>query len=170
MALTQGVKESIWFQALLRDLGAFRHLDEITNINIANQGAMALSRNAEYHSRTKHIDIQYHFIREHVGNRTISLHFCPTSNMTADIFTKALLYPSFIKHSIGLGLIDISAFLLQDTQALADDYDPTGLHASHDYQEMNSGETTGEGWYCESPALTLDFSPPTTPTPERRRC
>ena len=62
MALTQGVKESIWFQAILRDFGALQHLDEIRNINVDNQGAMALARNAEYHSRTKHIDIQYHFI------------------------------------------------------------------------------------------------------------
>ena len=50
--------------------------------------------------------------------------------MTADIFTKALPYPSFIKHSIGLGLIDISAYLLQDAQA--NDYDPTGLYTSYD--------------------------------------
>ena len=62
MALTQGVKESIWLQAILRDLGALPHLDEIRNINVDNQGAMALARNAEYHSRTKHIDIQYYFI------------------------------------------------------------------------------------------------------------
>jgi len=89
MALTQGVKESILLRGLLRDLGAQRHLEEMQNINIDNQDAMALARNAEFHARTKHIDIQYHFVREHIEKKTISLTYCPTTDMTADIFIKA---------------------------------------------------------------------------------
>ena len=60
----------------------------------------------------------------------ITLNFCPMSNMTDDIFTKAIPYPPLIKHSIGLGLIDISAFLLQDSQA--NHCDPIGLNTCYE--------------------------------------
>ena len=168
MALTQAVKESIWVQGLLRDLGAVGHLDEMKEINVDNQGAIALARNTEFHASTKHIDIQYHFIREHIQNHIVTLSYCPSSTITADIFTKALPHPSFIKHCIGLGLLDHSAFLLQASQEI--NYDPTGLYSNPGHQEVDPDVSTGEGWYCESPALTLDFSPDTTPTLERQRC
>lgn len=153
MSLTQGVKESIWLQAILRDFGAVLHMEELKNIMVDNQGAIALSRNAEFHARTKHIDIQCHFIREHIERSTIALHYCLTTEMTAYIFTKALPQPSFIKHSIGLGLLDHSAFLLQEPAipSLGD----SGLYTESLYEHADAmARTTGEGWCCESPALT----------------
>jgi len=163
MALTQAVKESIWLQAILKELAAIRHLEEMRKIRVDNQGAIALAKNAEFHARTKHIDIQYHFVRQHVENHIISLHYCPTSNMTADIFTKPLAHPSFVKHSIGLGLIDHSAFLLQDSRATGMGHENMRLSTGNIDQEVEMDGSTGEGWYCESPALTLNSSPPTTP-------
>jgi len=62
VALTQAVKESLWQQVIKKDLGAKRHLEEMRNIYIDNQGALALARNPQFHARTKHIDIQYHFM------------------------------------------------------------------------------------------------------------
>jgi hypothetical protein len=44
----------------------------------------------QYHSRTKHIDIRYHFIRQNIEDGYISLEYCPTEEMVADILTKAL--------------------------------------------------------------------------------
>ena len=144
MALTEAVKESIWVQGILRDLGARRHLEEMRNISVDNQGAIALARNAEFHSRTKHIDIRYHFLREHVETKTIILSYCPTNDMTADIFTKALPHPSFIKHSLGLGLIDHSAFLLQETSS--EDCVSSSM-GNLTLEDTHLG-STGEGWSC----------------------
>jgi len=105
-ALTQAVKEYLCLQALLLDLGARRHLEGVRNIYIDNQGVLALARNPEFHARTKHIDIQYHIVRQHLENEKIALTYCPTSEMTADIFTNALPQSAFTKHNLGLGLID----------------------------------------------------------------
>ena len=107
MALTHRVKESLWLGELLKDLGALQHQHEIRHIQCDNQGAMALTKNPEYHARTKHIDIQFHFIRQHVDSGTIKLIYCPTHEMTADIFTKPLPRPQFHKHVLGLGMGDI---------------------------------------------------------------
>ena len=113
MALTQAVKESIWLQALLHNLRAGKHGEELKTINIDNQSAIALARNPQFHARTKQIGIQYHFVREHVEKQTIVLTYYSTGEMTADIFTKVLAQPSFVKHNLNLGLIDYSAFILQ---------------------------------------------------------
>nr|GEX12562.1 hypothetical protein [Tanacetum cinerariifolium] len=55
-----------------------------------NKSAIALCCNNVQHSRSKHIDIRYHFIKEHVENGVIELYFVNTEYQLADIFTKAL--------------------------------------------------------------------------------
>ena len=61
-----------------------------------------------YHARTKHIDIHYHFIRQCIAWKAINLVYCPTNNITADILTKALPQWKVICHSLGLGLRHLS--------------------------------------------------------------
>ncbi|GJV68724.1 hypothetical protein Tco_1484233 [Tanacetum coccineum] len=60
-----------------------------------NTSAIAISNNPVLHSRTKHIDIRYHFIRDHILKGDIELHFIPTQYQLADIFTKPLDEPTF---------------------------------------------------------------------------
>ena len=69
-----------------------------------NQSAIALARDNQYHSRTKHIDIRSHFIREAVKNGILTLNYCPTDDMVADILTKALPAVKITKLSKMLGL------------------------------------------------------------------
>jgi len=73
-------------------------------LNGDNQGALALARNPEYHARTKHIDIQYHFIRDLVTSEKLDLRFCPSGNMIADIMTKSLPRAPHNKHTKAMGL------------------------------------------------------------------
>ena len=55
-----------------------------------NQSAIAMTKNPEFHSRTKHIDLRYHWIRNKVEEREIEVVYVPTEHNTADVFTKAL--------------------------------------------------------------------------------
>ena len=62
-----------------------------------NQSAISMTGNPFQHCLTKHKNIKYHFIREHVMEGTIELHFVPTDQQLADIFTKPLVEAVFIK-------------------------------------------------------------------------
>jgi hypothetical protein len=55
-----------------------------------NQLEISVAKNNQYHAQMKHIDIQYHFICESIIQDTIEVRYCPTEDMVADIFTKAL--------------------------------------------------------------------------------
>lgn len=87
MALTQAVKEAVWLQGLIAELGG-----DAVQIPLLgdNQGSNALARNPVFHNRTKHIDVQYHFVREKVADGTVTLDFVPTKLMAADLLTNAL--------------------------------------------------------------------------------
>ncbi|GJS00704.1 retrovirus-related pol polyprotein from transposon TNT 1-94 [Tanacetum coccineum] len=78
--------------------------------------AIAISCNPVQHSRTKHIIVRYHFIKEHVEKGTIELYFVKTDYQLADIFTKALLVDRFkylVRH---LGISDSVATSFQLSQ------------------------------------------------------
>ena len=74
-----------------------------------NQGAIALAKNPITHSRTKHIDIRYHYIRETVQRGAIDLQYCPTQEMCADLLTKALPKMQFEKLRQMLGIQSINS-------------------------------------------------------------
>jgi transposase InsO family protein len=101
MATTEAVKEAIWWRSFLGGLG--HDVTRPTTLYSDNQGSIALAHNPEHHARTKHIAIRYHFIREHVADKTISLTFIGTSDMAADFFTKALERVAHERGAQGLG-------------------------------------------------------------------
>jgi kynurenine formamidase len=63
---------------------------DATTIMCDNQGCIALAKNPKHHSRTKHIDVQHHFICEKLESGEINLEYCPTEDMVVDVLTKAL--------------------------------------------------------------------------------
>nr|GEW63253.1 hypothetical protein [Tanacetum cinerariifolium] len=72
-----------------------------------NTSTIAISNNPVLHSRTKHIDIRYHFIRDHILKADIELHFIPTEYQLANIFTKPLDEPTFSRLKAELGMLNI---------------------------------------------------------------
>ena len=93
----------LWIRNQLRDYGLV--LNKIP-IFCDNTSAIAISNNPVQHSRTKHIDVRYHFIREHVMNGTVELHFVPTEQQIADIFTKPLDESTFSRLVCELGMLN----------------------------------------------------------------
>ena len=96
IALSATVQEALWLQQLTSDLFGPK-IQECTTILEDNQSTIALAKNQSTHGRTKHIDIKYHFIRDHVEARRVRLLYCPTENMLADMFTKGLSTKRFEK-------------------------------------------------------------------------
>ena len=87
---THAAKELIWFQHLLEEI--FWPLKHPITLHSDNQSAIALAHSdGQFHARTKHIDIQWHFIHYSIKKGSIELVYCPTKDMTADLLTKPLL-------------------------------------------------------------------------------
>ena len=96
MAVAAAIKEALWLRFLLREAGFPQ--DEPTVIFEDNQSCIALAKNPGKHDRTKHIDIRYHFAREQVIEyENVVLIYRPTDEMVADMNTKALGAPKFVK-------------------------------------------------------------------------
>ncbi|KAL0270911.1 UNVERIFIED_CONTAM: hypothetical protein PYX00_008181 [Menopon gallinae] len=102
MALTESVKEAIYLRKLVAELG-FPELGKIV-VFCDNMGALKLSQNAMFHSRTKHIDIRHHFVREAVKNGKVIVKHIGTEEMAADMLTKGLASPRIIRNSKAVGL------------------------------------------------------------------
>jgi len=59
-------------------------------IRCDNQGVISLTKNPTQHVRTKHIDVQHHFVRKRIENGEIMFEYCSMEDMVVDVFTKAL--------------------------------------------------------------------------------
>nr|GEY87835.1 retrovirus-related Pol polyprotein from transposon TNT 1-94 [Tanacetum cinerariifolium] len=87
VSLSACCAQVLWMRIQLTDYGY--HFYKIS-IYCDSKSAIAISCNPVQHSKTKHIAVRYHFIKEHVEKGTIELYFVKTDYQLADIFTKAL--------------------------------------------------------------------------------
>ncbi|GJT35351.1 retrovirus-related pol polyprotein from transposon TNT 1-94 [Tanacetum coccineum] len=92
VSLSACCAQVIWMRTQLTDYGY--HFNKIL-IYCDSKSAIAISCNPVQHSRTKHIVVRYHFIKEHVEKGTIELYFVKTDYQLADLFTKALPVDQF---------------------------------------------------------------------------
>ena len=102
IALAEVGREALWLYNLYKELGF--HIKEPVVIKEDNNRAMAMAKNAQYHKRSKHIDIRWHWIREQVNNGLIQLVECRDPQQTADILTKALTPEVHNHHVAAMGL------------------------------------------------------------------
>ncbi|PKU61534.1 putative mitochondrial protein [Dendrobium catenatum] len=83
----------IWLRRLLSDFGI--HQTTPTDIFCDNTSAIALANNPVFHARTKHIEIDHRFVRDHIQQQNIRILPISIIDQTADIFTKSLSTPRF---------------------------------------------------------------------------
>ena len=74
-------------------------------IKCDNNSAINISKNPVQHSRTKHIDIKYHFLKDQVAQNEVKLEFIPIADQVADIFTKPLARDVFERVRTLLGVV-----------------------------------------------------------------
>lgn len=89
VAACQAIKELIWLKHLVVELLPNQTIN--AKLYMDNQSAIKLIKNPVFHKRTKHIDVQYHFVREKFQDDQFKLEYVNTENQLADILTKALI-------------------------------------------------------------------------------
>ncbi|GKC50014.1 retrovirus-related pol polyprotein from transposon TNT 1-94 [Tanacetum coccineum] len=117
IAMSGCCAQILWMRSQLTDYGlGFNKIPMYCD----NKSAIALSCNNVQHSRSKHIDIRFHFIKEHVENGVIELYFVNTEYQLADIFTKALAREriEFLINKLGM-----RSFTPETLKQLADEVD-----------------------------------------------
>ena len=98
---TKASKEMIWLQRFLDELGKKQELGKLYS---DNQSAIHLAKNSSFHSKTKHIQCKYHFIRSALEDGQLKLEKIHTSQNPADMLTKVVTREKLRICSISIGL------------------------------------------------------------------
>jgi hypothetical protein len=93
IAATTCCTHVLWMKQTLRDIQV--EYDDPIPIYCDNKSTMSISKNPVMHSKTKHIPIKYHFLREQVAEKDIKVEYVGTKAQVVDIFTKPLSREAF---------------------------------------------------------------------------
>ena len=104
-ATALGICEVLWLKRLLEELEVA--VEQPLRIYCDNKAAISIAHNPVHHDRTKHVEVDRHFIKEKVDEGTISVNYVSTCEQTADILTKALFKPLFEKFVSKLGMFNL---------------------------------------------------------------
>ena len=106
IAVTHVAKEALWLHSLIGQVFGPFPLNTATTHFSDNQSAIMLSKDHQYHTSTKHIDICFHFIHWIINEGKLHLIYCPTNDMITNTLTKALPFPKIKHFAAELGLHD----------------------------------------------------------------
>jgi histone deacetylase 1/2 len=93
-AVVHATAESLWVQSLMREIGIT--LPQRPLLWCDNIGATYLTANPVFHARTKHVEIDYHFVREKVQQKTLEVRFISSKDQLADGLTKPIVSARFV--------------------------------------------------------------------------
>jgi len=105
--MAHGVCEPLWLKILLIELRLFKHGPLMLYCD--NKAAIDIANNPVHHDRTKHIEIDRHFIKEKLDGGVICLPYVKSSNQVADVLTKGLSEKIFSVFCSKMGPYDIFA-------------------------------------------------------------
>ncbi|CAK9816510.1 Retrovirus-related Pol polyprotein from transposon TNT 1-94 [Anthophora quadrimaculata] len=106
VSLANGVKEAMWLNMFMSELGLTDYVSDSLQINCDNRAAIDFAKNRMEKNRTKHIDIAYHIVRENLEKGLIHLTYVPSNENLADGMTKGLkkiVHDRYVKN-IGMGV------------------------------------------------------------------
>jgi histone deacetylase 1/2 len=102
--MANATAEVIWIESLLAELGVCLKIKP--SLWCDNLGATYLAANPVFHARAKHIEIDFHFVRERVARKQLQIRFVSTEDQLADGFTKALPQRKFAEFKGNLNLVE----------------------------------------------------------------
>jgi histone deacetylase 1/2 len=102
-AVADATAELIWTEALLRELGVTLKQKKPC-LWCDNLGATYLTGNTIFHARTKHSEIDFYFVRQHVANKLLDSRSISSKDQVANCFTKALLVNNLVAFKRNLNL------------------------------------------------------------------
>jgi transposase InsO family protein len=105
IALSEAGREACWLRSLYEELGYTQESPNV--IKGDNDGSIAMARNPQFHKRSKHIATRWHWVRDLVQDKIISIESCRDPEQTADVLTKPLARQKHQKHLKEMGLITI---------------------------------------------------------------
>jgi hypothetical protein len=102
-ALANATAELMWIQKLLGELRVTH--PPVARLWCDNIGAKYLSANPVFHAKTKHIEIDFHFIRERVAQKLLDIRYIHIGDQLADGFTKPLTMSKMKEFGVNLNLV-----------------------------------------------------------------
>jgi len=102
-SLANATAEMMWIQRLLTELGISH--SQVARLWCDNIGAKYLYANPIFHARTKHIEIDFHFVRERVAQKLLDIRFINTGDQVADGFTKPISAAKLREFRFNLNLV-----------------------------------------------------------------
>ena len=106
IALSESAREACWLRSLYNKLGLLQR-ELLTLVLGDNKGAIAMTKNPQFHKQSKHIEIRWHWVQDLIQEGTINVESCRDPNQTADVLTKALPRPKHKKHVEDMGLVPV---------------------------------------------------------------
>lgn len=109
ISCSEAAREAIWLRRTYHEIVDGQSSTDKPSIQLLlsdSQGAICLATNPRFNDRTKHIDVKYHFVHDACTQGLIRLSYLSTTEMTADIMTKALPRDIHQRHVKGMGLRD----------------------------------------------------------------
>ncbi|RVW16754.1 Retrovirus-related Pol polyprotein from transposon TNT 1-94 [Vitis vinifera] len=152
-AMALATCELIWLRHLLQELRFGK--DEQMKLICDNQAALHIASNPVFHERTKHIEVDCHFIREKIASGCIATSFVNSNDQLADIFTKSLrgprikyicnklgAYDAFLRHALGQGVLKTLEGIgkMRRTQKLVGRLDNSAVSATGAKMAFKSNE------------------------------
>ena len=104
VACSVAVQEVVWLKRFIEDLKIVVDSSRPVIIHCDSQATITFTKDVKYHSKSKHIETKYNFVREIVEQREVLIHYTSTHFMVADPFTKAITRDVYLKHTQSLGL------------------------------------------------------------------